>query len=365
MKITQITSSLSKFDAVSNQILVIKKALHELGYESKIYTKYQDPNLIDDSIVILANNEESKITKLESFLFQSDIVIVHHYNQSLILDVLKHIDCKKILYYHNITAPSFFTNYNKDLASKQKIGLQQLKELKSLCHMGVGSKYNQIDLQNLGFKKTFELSYYIDEKLYTDKNKRTISDDKTYDNLVFVGRIAPNKKHEDLIKIFYYYSNFINPNSRLFLTGHIDYQNLDTYQTKLVLLLRDLGLEHKVVFTGQLSFEDLLSLYRLADIFICMSEHEGFCVPIIESMMMKVPVLAFKSTAIPYTMKNSGVLIDKKDHKKISQIIGKILNDNDLKKKIIEDQFNFVSKTNNYSFFKKSLEKIIQEINKS
>jgi len=366
MKINQLANSISKYDAVSNQIIAIKNVLQELGHESKIYVKYKDNSIQDNAITILheKNDNNSKITPVESSLTHSDIVIFHHFNKSLLLDTLKNLNCKKILYYHNITPPSFFIKSDKDLAQKQEIGIHQLSNLKTICKIGIGSKYNQIQLENMGFKKTYEISYYIDGKHYCDKNNRLISKDKIYDNLIFIGRIAPNKKHEDIIKIFYYYSNFINPNSRLFFTGKIDDQNLDPYQTKLKLLIKKLGLEHKVIFLGRINFQELLSLYRLADIFICMSEHEGFCVPIIESMLMKVPVLAFKSTAIPYTMNNRGILVDEKNHNKISQIIGKILNDNDLKKKIIEDQFEYVSKVYNYKEFKKSLESLIQEINK-
>jgi len=361
MKINQITNAISKYDAVSNQIIEIKNVLCELGHESKIYVKYKDQNVKDNAITILnEKTTESKKIPQESSLFESDIVILHHFNKSLLFDTFKTINCKKILYYHNITPPSFFMKYDKELANQQKIGLQQLLNFKDICHMGIGSKYNQIQLQKLGFKKTFEIPYYVDEKLYGIKNERPFSDNKIYDNFLFVGRISPNKKYEDILKIFYYYSNLINPNSRLFFTGKIDLNNPDLYQRQLLILIKKLNLENKVIFTGLVDFEELLHLYRIADVFISMSEHEGFGVPLIESMIMKVPIIAYDSAAIPYTLNGTGVLIKEKDHKSIVNLISQIIKNKDLNSKITSNQLNYFKNYYNFNNFKNSLLEIIK-----
>ena len=358
MLINQVANSISLNDAVSKQIFAIKNKLKSLGYNSNIFAYWIDANINDDSVFSLQNYVGGD--KVPEKLFESDIVIYHHYNKSLLIELLKKLRCKKILYYHNITPPHFFQQYDHKLTLDQQSGLDQLQILKSVCMISVGSTYNVIELEKLGFTNVNEIPYYFDMKKYSKKNQRTSSNNKTYDNIIFIGRIAPNKKHVDLIKIFYYYSNFINPNSRLFITGTIDQNNPDPYQAKLITLLRKLDLENKVIFTGLINWKDLLSLYRIADVFVCMSEHEGFCVPIVESMLMQVPVIAYNSSAIPFTLKNSGILVNEKDHKLIAHLIKKIINDKNLRSKIISEQLEVSQKEYNYNKFSTSLLSLIK-----
>ena len=356
MIINQLTNGITLNDAVSKQVIAIKKCLEDLGIESSIFVYWKDEKIKEGSVFSIYENTSNLPPKL----LKSDIVIYHHYNKSHVIEVLKKLSCQKILYYHNITPPSFFKDSDPKMAEDQQIGLNQMEILKSLCDSAAGSIYNVVELKKMGFSSVYEVPYYFDMKLYSKKNQRVLENKKVYDNIIFVGRIAPNKRQDDLIKIFYYYTNFVNPNSRLFITGQIDQNNPDLYQANLLVLIRNLGLENKVIFTGLINQKELLSLYRMADIFVCMSEHEGFCVPIIESMLMKVPVIAFDSTAIPYTMKNAGILINKKEHKLIALLIKKILNDKSLQSKLISEQLEFAKNEYGYEKFKKSLVSLVK-----
>lgn len=361
MKINQISNAILKNDAISNQMLALKNTLQELGHDSKIYVKWKDEKLKDDSVIALSNIDKTDF-ELPVSLRNSNIIFFHHHSESILIKILTNLDCIKILYYHNITPPHFFKNIDNNVAQTLGKGLEQLNQLKLLCPIAVGSKYNQIELEKLEFSKVFELPYFIDKNQYTRKTSRLENNNKIYDNIIFVGRITPNKKQDELIKIFYYYSNFCNPNSRLFLTGSISQHNPNPYEVYLISLVKKLGLEHKVIFTGIISFEKLLSLYETADVFLSMSEHEGFCVPLIESMLMNVPVIAYKSTAIPYTMNNTGILVDEKNHKLIAQLIWKLINDKELYLKVITEQSKYVHETFTNSNFKNSLNLIIREI---
>ena len=122
MKINQITNAISQYDAISNQVLEVKNVLHNLGHTSKIYVKYKDPNLKDSSIIMLnkKHNDSTNISQQKDSIFQSDIIILHHYNKSLVLDIFKQPNCKKVLYYHNITPPIFFSKYDKELKEKSR-----------------------------------------------------------------------------------------------------------------------------------------------------------------------------------------------------------------------------------------------------
>jgi hypothetical protein len=137
-------------------------------------------------------------------------------------------------------------------------------------------------------------------------------------------------------KIFYYYYKYINKNSRLLLVGSSN--GFEKYYNELLELIKILDLKN-VVITGKVSFNDLVSYYRCADLFLCVSEHEGFCVPIVESMIFHVPIIAYNSTAIPSTLGKSGILFnDKHKYIEIAEMIDIVLNDKTLEGKIISKQ---------------------------
>src|SRR5690606_3919553 len=145
-----------------------------------------------------------------------------------------------------------------------------------------------------------------------------------YTNLLFVGRIAPNKKQDDIIKIFYYYKKFINPESRLILVG--SYIGMERYYSELIKLVNDLDLQD-VFFTGHIPFESILAYYQISHLFLCMSEHEGFCVPIVEAMLFDLPIIAYRSSAVPATLGNAGFVVSEKNYKAIAELIHIVLND--------------------------------------
>ena len=149
-----------------------------------------------------------------------------------------------------------------------------------------------------------------------------------------MGRVTPHKKQEDAIKTLYYYKKFINANARLFIVGG----GKQSYLTKLKRLVGNLRMENDVIFTGKVSFDELCTYYCLADVLLSMSQHEGFCVPLIEGMLFKKPVIAFEATAIPYTMGNSGILYDKNDCGLVAEMIHRVVQDESLRESVIAAQ---------------------------
>lgn len=199
------------------------------------------------------------------------------------------------------------------------------------------SEYSKGELENFGFKNINVLPVFIDFDKYgrhINENlliKKMVTSGK---NLIFVGRTVPNKKQEDIIKTFYFYKK-INPFSKLFLIGET--KSCPRYVAFLKDLITKLKLPD-VHITGDVSFDELIGFYRSSDIFICMSEHEGFCVPLLEAMYFKLPVIAYNSTAIPYTLGDAGVLINEKNYSGIAELIDTILIDNKLHSQIITKQ---------------------------
>ena len=141
---------------------------------------------------------------------------------------------------------------------------------------------------------------------------------------MFVGRVIPNKKFETIIRAFHVYRTRHNPRARLLLVG--SYSGFERYLSMLQELIASLGTPD-VHFLGHVSNEELTALYDVADLFLCASAHEGFCVPIIEAFYKGVPVLAYASTAVPATMDGGGVLYDTTDPFEIARLMEAVLDD--------------------------------------
>ena len=154
-------------------------------------------------------------------------------------------------------------------------------------------------------------------------------------NLIFVGRIAPNKKQENVIRAFYQYRR-LNPDSRLILVG--SYNGMENYYQRLVKYAAALGIADDVIFTGHIKFSEILAWYTIADAFVCMSEHEGFCVPLAEAMFFDVPIIAYDTSAISDTLGRSGVLLDDNDPVFAARVIDRVLSDNELREHILSGQ---------------------------
>ena len=144
-----------------------------------------------------------------------------------------------------------------------------------------------------------------------------------------MGRIAPNKRQEDIIRAFRYYHRNCNPKSRLFLVGSDT--GMERYRNQLDNYISALGLQDAVIFPGHISFAAILAYYRLADVFVCMSDHEGFCVPLVEAMYFDVPIIAYAAAAVPETLGNGGLLLDSSEPETAAAAVDRILTDEPLR----------------------------------
>ena len=152
---------------------------------------------------------------------------------------------------------------------------------------------------------------------------------------MFLGRIAPNKKHEDIIAAFSCYKKNYDINARLFLIGSSE--GMEAYRDQLNEYIDMLGV-NDVIFTGKVPFDEILSYFKIADVFLCMSEHEGFCVPLVESMFFDVPIVAYASSAVPETLSSAGILLKEKDPLVTAGIIDRLLRDDDLREDVLNGQ---------------------------
>lgn len=332
MKISQFHSGVAVGDAITNQMLEIKKILQKNNYDTKIYAEY---------IPLELSSEVSHINDYND----DDILIIHHSMGFNCFDKIVSTRAKKILIYHNITPEEFFNDYQ----TKQyiRLGIKQLEEYKKYVdYVIAASNYNRKQMLSHGYKNRIDVmpvNISLDrlDRLSIVENIYNQYKDST--NILFVGRIVANKCQLDILKTFAIYQKKYNPNSKLFLVGNV---TDGSYLDKIKNFININNLQDNVILTGSVGEEELKTYYSLADVFLCMSEHEGFGVPLLESMKMQVPTIAFESSAIAETMGGAGVLIREKKHDYIAALIDEIVNNEQLNKNIIEQQNKRIEEMN-------------------
>jgi glycosyltransferase involved in cell wall biosynthesis len=251
----------------------------------------------------------------------SDIVIFHYALISPMNEAFSKLSLKRVLQYHNITPPGFFLPWDHEIHKILSQGLQGLPPLAASTTLGLGdSEFNRRELEQHGFTRTGVLPIAIDFKRYFESGnpvlRRRLSDART--NLLFVGRIAPNKRHDNLLRVLACFKKNISSGVRLLAVGKHPRRETGVgarieahYLDALIQLYSELGVEPSdAVFTGEVSHDELLAYYESAHVFISMSEHEGFGVPLVEAMLKRVPIVALRSTAVTETLGGAGLLFD-------------------------------------------------------
>ncbi len=321
MKIIQVTPTLGYGDAVGNNVVAIDKLLKRNGYSCMVYSNSFDPRIPDSVEKKLIN--EWKAPK------KDDILIYHIAAGWSEINKIIDAKCRKIAIYHNVTPPHFFKGYDNLAYKICRKGVKEVKSLKDVFDYCIAdTEFNKQDLVSYGYSCPVDaVPILINFNDYAAEPSQEIIQkykDTEGTKILFVGRIVPNKMYEDLIRSFYSYKNVYDPKAKLFLVGK--YNENDSYYKRLQDYIKELQLED-VYFSGHISFRDILAYYSVADIFLCESEHEGFCVPLVEAMYFKVPIIAYDSCAVGETLGDGGVLINNKDSMFVASVINTIMQD--------------------------------------
>jgi glycosyltransferase involved in cell wall biosynthesis len=175
--------------------------------------------------------------------------------------------------------------------------------------------------------------------------RKLYADGKT--NILFVGRMIPNKKIDDLIKSFAFYQRHLNRRSRLLLVG--DYRGHERYFRRLLELIDELR-ARDVVFTGHVAQDELMAYYSAADLFLCLSEHEGYCVPLVEAMHAGVPVIAYAAGAVAETLGGGGILLRDKAPELVAFLIDEVTRNASLRQELLAGQSRAVGRIRSTDF---------------
>lgn len=331
MRIFQLLPVIAFGDAVGNDTRALKNALSAAGYETEIYA-----DVVDGRLPKGTARRYDMMPKVEA----DDVIIYHLSTGHKMNYILEKYPCRKIIMYHNVTPAKYFAGYNRDGYENCRQGIRAAKMMRNTAEFCFAdSEYNKQELISYGYRCDIEvLPILIPFEDYAkEPNKKTVkafSDGKT--NILFTGRIVPNKKQEDLITAFYYYNKYINRNSRLILAG--SYVGMERYKSRLEHYAEELGLEDSVYFSGMAKFNDILAYYSAADVFLSMSEHEGFCVPLVEAMYFNIPIIARDTSAIAGTLGGSGILLPDNDPMAAAEMINRVITDGELRNAIIHNQ---------------------------
>ena len=333
MRIVQLLPVLSYGDAIGNDTLAVRDVIARMGYETGIYyTDHADSRLPADAAAPLSSMPD---------LRPDDILLYHACTGAPINFELPRYGGKKVMIYHNVTPPAFFHDFNPEVERIQEYAYEGIRFLSDKVDYCIAdSEYNRRDLIGMGYRCPIDVCpIVIPYSDYDTEPDRTVMEKMRadgYKNLLFVGRIVPNKKQEDVIRAFYRYRSRYEEKSRLILIGSAG--GMENYMDALQAYIRKLGLEDSVLFPGHIRFPEILAYYRTADVFVCMSEHEGFCVPLVEAMYFGKPVVALRAAAVPETLGQGGLLLDSSDPGPAAAAVDRILTDGKLREWIRKGQ---------------------------
>ncbi len=316
-------------DAISNHAIALKKLLQSWGYASEIYALFREGPVAQHC------------RPLNEYKAQSDTLTFYHYSIACKHGTRAFLNSagRKVLIYHNITPHPYFLRYHIHLYQLLQKGREALGDFKDTVELAIGdSQFNVEELLELGYPNAVSLPIILD---FTNFAKTPPDSDllkylgEGWTNFLFTGRIVPNKAQHDAIRSFAWYCKEINRKSRLFLVGGAPFGH---YVKELYRLAESLGVADHVFIPGKVTFPELVAYYKTADVFLCLSDHEGFCVPLLEAMHFDIPILAYSATGVPHTLKNAGVLVKKKDPAVVSEMAHLLIEDQSLRKQIIQGQ---------------------------
>lgn len=327
--IDQVVPNLTYGDAVSDACLALKALLQAQGCDTRIFAYGIEGRL---------RREGERCTLRRLRQRRAAATIFHYATWSPVSQIVQALPSKLLLVYHNITPPEYFYGWNDVLAEAVRRGRADLPSYAPQTSWAWAfSEFSRRELEAAGFARTARLPFPLNFDRYRappdEGILRRYADD--WVNILFVGRLTPNKRHDDILKVFYYYKKTINPRSRLFIVGSAE--AMESYRRWLEGLVRRWGLE-EVHFCGRVSFAALLAYYRRASVFLCLSEHEGFGVPLVEAMYFGVPVVAYAAAAVPETLGDAGVLVHRKEHRLIAELVHQLAVDPDLRAQVVAQE---------------------------
>lgn len=315
-------------DAIGAHALQVRSVLNEMGLRSELY-------------VIDAAPEFAEISRpLHRYKQRPDEWVMYQASTgSAMADWLLERHPAELVNYHNVTPAALMARWEPRLADEVAEGRRQISKLAVAArHCIAVSRYNQEELESFGSRSTSTVPLLLDPGWIDAEPDRVTTEwlargkESGGADLLFVGRIVPNKAQHDLVKALAAYRQGYDPRARLHLVGGI---SAPRYMRALRRFVGALDLWDSVDLGGSVSDGDRSAYYRGADVFVCLSDHEGVCVPLLEAMHYGVPIVAFASSAVPETLGDAGLLLPSKEPTLVAAAVHRVLTDADLRSRLV------------------------------
>ncbi len=330
MRIHQWVPAAHRGDAIGDSARAVRGMLRAMGHESDIFALTIDDDLRGDVLPFSAPEAT-----------RGEVTILHFALPSPMTGAFASLAGAKILQYHNITPAAFFAAYDPGLFRLAALGRKELATLSERVDLALGdSEFNRQELEALGFQRTGVMPIAVNTARITDAPPRPALERILNDgliNILFVGRIVPNKKIEDHIRLAEMYKRYIDSYYRFIFVGR--YDGLPRYYSQVRALIEQYEmLPDRFWFTGPVPDDDLAAFYRWSDVYVSLSEHEGFCVPLVEAMAADVPIVAYAAGAVPETLGGAGLLFAPKDLEVAAELLGSVVYDREVRERVLEGQ---------------------------
>jgi len=324
----QIINHLAVGDAIGHDCLTIQKRLRRLGHPSEIFALHVAPQLL---------GQAKAVSQYREFSSPDNLVIWHFSMGTEVSELVAGLPDRIVMRYHNVTPAHYFKDINPQAEMECLLGRQQLARAAGFVSLGIGdSAFNQAELDELGFRATGNCPILLDLESYrpAEPSSRLAHLRQGGPNILHVGRIVPQKRYDELIKTFFFLQRLL-PEARLILVGGAS--GMVIYQYALEDLCRSLGLG-RVSFTGFLTQKELSACYALSHVYLCLSEHEGFCVPLVEAMAMDLAVVAREAAAVGQTLGTAGVKLEDPSPSLTAEVVAEVATSQELRGEILAGQ---------------------------
>jgi glycosyltransferase involved in cell wall biosynthesis len=317
----QVVPWLERHDAIGDEVRTVQRLLRDRGHHSDVFTLHGGPSTAGTLAQLCAGP-------------RPDAVLYHFATASPATITLARAHLPLILLHHNVTPAAYFRGIDRAHYDACRLAASEVTLLRGRTLLALAdSEFTRRQLQSEGFSPTGVLPLVLDPAPYRDHRPgRLAAEIRAEPGPLFlvVGRVAPNKRVEEAIRIFHLYRRGIDATARLWIIG--DDRRLPRYRAALEDLLARLG-ETSVRFTGKVSTRDLLDAYSAASVLLCMSDHEGFGVPLLEAMLMGLPVLAMEHGAVGETLGPAGVRLTTRDLPLAAELLDMLASDEELRQR--------------------------------
>jgi glycosyltransferase involved in cell wall biosynthesis len=326
VRIDHVIPSLASRDAIGGHVMQLRDLLRSRGYQSDIYYGNASSDRLDDGLPVDRLGDRPSAGRV--LLYQLSI-------GSGVADIFRGRSERKFVNYHNITPADLLEAWVPAVGEEVRLGRAQLRDLASVTEFAIAdSEFNERELQAAGYRSTTTVPLLIDLEGFAGSPDPALAARLAGQkaeggaDLLFVGKVSPHKGQHDLVKALAAYRRLYDPKARLHLVGGAI---SDEYQLAVERFAQELDLVDAVEIAGSVTHEELIAYYAASDVFVCLSNHEGFCVPLLESMYHRLPIVAYTNTAVPETVQGAGLILPNKEPARVAAAIDRVVRDDQLR----------------------------------